>query len=424
MKIKYFFLSALLIVVFSSCFKDKCTDTYTFTLATPVYIDKADFRKEVQFQAPRKMEAPGKIYIYGNTLLVNEQFHGIHVIDNSNPKNPIKMGFLDIVGNVDMSIRGNVLYADAYTDLIAVDLSNINSPTVIDRHEDVFLTPYQIHDGGIIGYYNLKDTTVTEICNKSHGFWGDAIAFESFRNQSGGTRANFDASSFGSGGPATTGQAGSMARFSIVNNHLYAIENRSIYAYEIQGSGRVSKSSEVVVGFGIETLFPFKNYLFVGANDGMHIMDIDNPGHPVKRSTFSHARACDPVIVDQDIAYVTLRSGTNCFGGQNTLEVIDVKDVNNPVQLFTHPMQNPHGLSKFEDNLFICEGVHGLKVFDAKVSSSIPSKLKDHHKNIHAYDVIALSNNHIIVVGDDGLYQYEFSDSNKLVQLSSIKTKL
>lgn len=421
MKLKYFFLSSFLILVFSSCFKDRCNETYTYTLATPVYIDKADYRKEVQFLPPRKMESPGKIYIYGTTLLVNEQFLGIHVIDNSNPTNPIKLGFLDIVGNVDMSILDNVLYADAYTDLVAIDISNINTPMVIDRHEDVFITPYQNHDGNLIGYYNLKDTTVTDICNKVDGFWGDALAFESFDNQGGGNRVNFDASSFAEGSNQT-GQAGSMARFSIVNNHLYAIENRSIYSYEIQGSGKINKRSQVEVGFGIETLFPFKNYLFVGANDGMHIMDIDNPGQPVKRSTFSHARACDPVIVDQDIAYVTLRNGTNCFGGQNTLEVIDVKDVNNPVQLFTHPMQNPHGLSKFDDNLFICEGVHGLKLFDAKESSLIAGKLIDHNKNIHAYDVIALSNKHIIVIGNDGLYQYEISNSNKIVQLSSIKT--
>ena len=44
----------------------------------------------------------------------------------------------------------------------------------------------------------------------------------------------------------------------------------------------------------------------------------------------------------------------------------------------------------------------------------------EHIDDINAYDIIPLSNDHIIVVGDGGLYQYDSSDPSSLVELSFI----
>jgi len=48
-----------------------------------------------------------------------------------------------------------------------------------------------------------------------------------------------------------------------------------------------------------------------------------------------------------------------------------------------------------------------LKTFDASNDLDIKSNLLSHLIDIHAYDVIALSLDHILVVGKDGLFQYD-----------------
>ncbi|MGC3944061.1 MAG: hypothetical protein QM762_05965 [Chryseolinea sp.] len=97
----------------------------------PVYTepDKAD----IAFEAPHQLQAPGKIYLYGTLLLVNEQYEGIHIFDNADPTHPVAVGFLRIPGNVDVAIRNNVLYADHLGDLVALDVHDWRVPREISR---------------------------------------------------------------------------------------------------------------------------------------------------------------------------------------------------------------------------------------------------------------------------------------------------
>jgi hypothetical protein len=118
-------------------------------------------------------------------------------------------------------------------------------------------------------------------------------------------------------------------------------------------------------------------------------------------------------------AYVTLRSGTACQGFTNQLEVIDISDLRTPSLVKVYPMQNPHGLGIDNGTLFICEGEYGLKVFDAKNVTTIDQGLLAHFKDKDAYDVIPLGNI-LVVIGKDGLYQYDYSDPKNLKLLSVI----
>ena len=69
--------------------------------------------------------------------------------------------------------------------------------------------------------------------------------------------------------------------------------------------------------------------------------------------------------MDDTLAYVTLRTGTNCGGNLNTLDVVNIKDINSPKLVMSYGLTNPHGLGKDGDLLFICDGTAGLKVYDA-----------------------------------------------------------
>src|SRR5690606_21425763 len=175
---------------------------------------------------------------------------------------------------------------------------------------------------------------------------------------------------------------------------------RNLIAFDISNRAIPDRVSSIGVGWEIETVYPFKGNLFIGSATGMFIYNIDNPANPVYTSRMQHLRFCDPVIADDDFAYVTLRSGTECGNiMESQLQIIDISMLVYPRMVKIYPLDNPYGLGKIGDLLWICDGVAGLKIFDAKDPRNL--KLKHHFKNIEPFDVIPLPNS-IIVSAKEG----------------------
>ncbi len=211
------------------------------------------------------------------------------------------------------------------------------------------------------------------------------------------------------GAGTETGKAGSMARFAVVDDYLYTVNNESMKLFNISNDAQPYFTTDVTMGFGIETIFPKNDMLFIGSQDGMFIYSIEQADNPVHVSDYSHITSCDPVIVDSTFAYVTLHSNDNgnwCAGNTNELHIIDISNVSYPMLLQQHQMQRPLGLGIDNNKLFLCDD--GLKVYD--VSNTPEINLLQHFK-ISANDVIALGEI-LLVVGDDGLYQYNYSGEN------------
>jgi len=97
----------------------------------PLYASADDL--SISFTSPQPVQQPGKIYTISGYLLINEKHRGIHVFNNADPSNPIPVGFLKMLGNTEMAIRGNVLYADHVTDLVALDIQDWNNITELSR---------------------------------------------------------------------------------------------------------------------------------------------------------------------------------------------------------------------------------------------------------------------------------------------------
>ena len=173
------------------------------------------------------------------------------------------------------------------------------------------------------------------------------------------------------------------------------------------------------VSWDIETLFPYKENLFIGAESGMFIYGLSDPLNPNYLSKFQHARACDPVFVKDDYAFVTLRDGTTCEGFSNQMDVVDISSLTNPFLVDSYQLDNPHGLSIRGDDLYLCDGRSGLRVLDIENVESISEiERKD---NFDAYDAISIPNKEVLlVVGKNGLFQFDVSNSSDLRQISSI----
>lgn len=377
----------------------------------PVIVQEEDFRVDLKVIADRTLENPGKIFFSHNLILINELHEGIHVIDNSDPHNPQFFNFISIPGNVDMYLRDNYLYADSYVDLLTIDVSNWSNPQLVNRENDVFSLHGWTDDGLIIEYI-FESEWVEVDC---HDTGWDAFL--------GGFDSSFPSAESSSSGNQGQGIAGSMARFGYSSGHLYALDTRHLKVFGLSSPAQPVLLNEILNTAGIETIFPYKDYLFVGANQGMFIYDNSNPSHPTYISAFLHANACDPVFVKEDRAYVTLRDGNLCQGADNQLDVIDISNIWNPKLIKSYPMTNPHGLSIADDLLFLCDGRAGLKIFDISDDLSIDKNRLSKTNAGNAYDVIAISANHIIVTGDKGLWQFDTSNPRQpeLISFLSIK---
>lgn len=166
----------------------------------------------------------------------------------------------------------------------------------------------------------------------------------------------------GSNIASATGKAGSLARFAIVGDYLYALDNTDIVCYDIsQGNNPVFKN-RIKVNFDIETIYPYNDKLFIGSQTGMYAYSLADPANPVQLSVVTHVRSCDPVAVQGNYAYVTLRSGTVC-GGSNLMNVYNVTNLSSPVLVKTINMNSPNGLGINNNALYVTNPA-GIKIFN------------------------------------------------------------
>ncbi|MDX9904283.1 MAG: hypothetical protein RB288_09435 [Bacteroidales bacterium] len=411
----------VLIAGLTAC-KDRTTELITYDANVPVYMPYDEFRSSFLKSAPIEISHPGKMYFKDGYLFVNEYGKGIHVIDNTNPANPQKVAFYEIMGNVDMAIKGNVLFADSYIDLLAIDITDVENPVEIDRIENVFPEivpegelwyPYAMVDksqGVIIDWEVEKITEEVEKYNNGGYIYLEGMDF----------MANIESGAKWTGG---SGTGGSMARFMLNEDYLYVIAVPTrLKTVDITTASAMTVIDSVDMPRNMETLFRLEDNLFVGTTTGMLIFDLVNPKKPVQVSSYDHVTACDPVVVDGQYAYVTLRSGNMCNNTQNLLEVVDISSIKNPYLVKSYPMFNPHGLGTDGDLLFVCDGAAGLKIYDKSNPLAIITSQVAHYPDFDTYDVIPM-NGILMLVGTGGIYQYDYSDPENIVQISHITIK-
>ena len=210
------------------------------------------------------------------------------------------------------------------------------------------------------------------------------------------------------------GKVGSLARFAIIGDHLYAVNNREITAFDITNPAEAKEVSKQSIDFGIETVSGSYPYLFIGGERGLYIYDVGaDPKTPSFVSQFGHARACDPVVVENDYAFVTLRSSNTCPGSVNELKVVDVSNIRQPSLVKNYPLKAPVGLSSNEGRLYVCDE-NELKLFDSSDVKNL--KLKTTTQRIGCMDMI-FDRSAVIVTSGQGITQYDVS--NDLFELLS-----
>ena len=404
------------ILSFYSC-KDKVDETITYKINEPVFLAADQFRSSVKVtNVPVPITKQGKICFYQGYLFISEPEKGIHIVDNRNPSIPTSVGFIELMGNADLAIKDNRLYADSYIDLVWFDISNPSKPVLHGRKENVFPSALPATNNqygydyavcsdktkGVIVGWVVKERTDNYPYSPE---WGGGIKLDGLY------------SGLNNAGTKSLGVNGSMSRFAIYKNFLYTVLNNQLGIFNIEADAPVQMGENFYVGWNVETIFSYKDCMFMGTPTGMLIYSVADPLKPVFQSSLQHFYGCDPVVVENDKAYITVRSGNNCGQNINELFVVDVSDVKKPKQLVSYSMTSPKGLGIDNGILFLCDD--GLKVYDATDPMIMMSKKLAHYQGMDGYDVIPF-NNILMMIASDGIYQYDYSNLNNIRRLSKL----
>ncbi len=160
-----FFLSLFTSLLFQACVwseDDVVNDSFiggspeSVMGLKPVYTD-ANWQ-DIYRTDPLPIQTLGKIYYKAPYIYVNELYQGIHIIDNSSPVNPTPVHFIKIPGNKDIAIKGNILYADNVSDLVAIDLTNFLQPEVKSRVSNIYdPSNFLDYPENYFGYFECVD---------------------------------------------------------------------------------------------------------------------------------------------------------------------------------------------------------------------------------------------------------------------------
>ncbi|WP_116124760.1 LVIVD repeat-containing protein [Lewinella sp. IMCC34183] len=415
------------VLLLTGCLEETCDETITYVGYEPILLSAAEWRNDDFPELESESVCnPGAFYVYGDLLFILDQGEGLHIFDNADNANPRPLKFIPVKGGTGLAVRNGILYVNQFVDMLAFDLSDPASPEFLSRTEDVLRNEsdysygYLNAAGGdiLLGYAETTETREVSCGSLYQGrdlFLEDDLIFFAFNQVSSNAGRDFSVAPLASGAPGTVGIGGSLARFTISGGNLYVVSESDLRTFSLADATAPALVATTDLGWGIETIFPYKDMLFLGSQTGMLIYGIDNPAAPEHLSTFQHVLSCDPVVVQDDIAYVTMWGGSECGARGDQLTVIDVANPRSPRELQSVPMSNSHGLGVDGDKLFLCSGEEGLKVFDLTDEGLLGDE-RFVADEFSAKDVIVLpAKRELIVLGwqQGGIRQYDYASNGK-----------
>jgi hypothetical protein len=161
----------ILFVVLSVCGCNEVEQPEKVTGLRPIYGNVQELATIIKSLEPQTIKHIGKIYTKDHLLFINDMGIGVHVFDNTDDKNPIKLKFISIPGNVDIAIKGQYMYADLGSGIATIDISNLDQIQFISFNNDYLEGDLQVQPprsmlntvGGSRLYYECPDKNKGEI---------------------------------------------------------------------------------------------------------------------------------------------------------------------------------------------------------------------------------------------------------------------
>ncbi len=162
----------------------------------------------------------------------------------------------------------------------------------------------------------------------------------------------------------STGKGGSLAKFTIIGNYVYAVSMHYLYTIDISNPSNPVKVNQSQLNYDMETIYPYKSNLFIGSRTGLYIYSLEKPSAPLLIGQAKHGRSCDPVIANDSVSYSTLKGSSFCGPATSGLYVYNIKSLNAPELKKLIPINSPIGLGMADSALYVCCADEGLKVYN------------------------------------------------------------
>jgi hypothetical protein len=339
--------------------------------------------------SPQGLVHPVNMTFDGDRLFVSDRWTGVHVFDVTDPAAPALTMRIPLKGNDGTAVKDDILYASSYGSILAIRIKG----TMYDVVDTLHYEP-RYADSGFDDVVELPDAGFHCAC--------------SVNTMPADSRPV----------PASTGS--SFATFAVIGDYLYYVDNLALITVNVSQPDKPKKLSRTTIGWDIETLYPTEEYLFVGGTRGMYIFDRSDPASPEPIGELQHFRACDPVVVSNDVAYVTLRGGNQCGANEDLLLCVDISDPSKPVLLGEKSIETPYGLAIEDPLLYVSTGDHGFELFDVTKPVE-PSRVKSWSDRPTKDFIWA---NHILyTLTFEGLLIFDVTKPEEPVLLSEIGSK-
>ena len=170
------------------------------------------------------------------------------------------------------------------------------------------------------------------------------------------------------------------------------------------------------MSFDIETIYPYGKYLFLGTKTGLYIYSIETADEPKLIGEARHAPNCDPVVVNDSVAFVTLQSSTACGPAVSGLYVHDIKNLMNPV--LKRPSNCPIR-SAWEFRTVFCTYVAETRIKGFQCENPYSPGLIATKSDGDYMDVIPYNGN-LICAAREGIILYDITDPASPVFIKNI----
>ena len=218
--------------------------------------------------------------------------------------------------------------------------------------------------------------------------------------------------------PRLASGSSSYATFAVIDDYLYRVDRSRLITYDISEPAKPKEAGRMSFGWTIETLHPTPDYLFIGGTRGMYVCNRSNPAKPALIGEVQHFRACDPVVVSGNTAFVTLRGGNGCGDSRDALLAVDITDPSRPSIMGETNLSTPFGLAVSEPYLYVSTGASGytlFKVSDPKAPAAVQS-----WSDWPTRDFLWTANV-LYVLGEDDVRIFDVADPKTPVLLSVIE---
>jgi hypothetical protein len=282
--------------------------------------------------APMPFGSLVNIYLADSLLLVADEKYGIYVYSVAATDTPSLKTTIPKSGVRGMAIKDSIIYAGAWDGIYAFRLKG-------ETGYDTVCT--------IPTYTYMGDDMVVQREESFYPFFNCGCHRD-----------------YAAGGTETSnGVGGSYAVFAIIDTFLYYVSESSLITMSVARPESPRELSRLYLGWTVETLYPMAEYLYIGGQTGMYVIDRVNGAKPSLIGSLQHFQACDPVVVQDTIAYVTLRSGNGCGAVADELLTLSVADPVKPRLLHEDTVVTPYGLAVNDSLLYMANGYAGYSLY-------------------------------------------------------------